>query len=246
MYVYIYIYAYICVYIHICYHICIYILGSRQDPPPVGRFARQHASVFYRIDSQWPPSVGALKLCPFTYIYMYIYLYTYICIYMYMYMYIYIYTYIYTMQRVGRARATCALALHATCAACQKRKSTPLKADQPDRPTITRGWSLAHPRGILENTMFLFDVVVSRSGWHRNRGVFVCSQIECYILYIYIYILHMYISIYIYICVYIHLSLSLYIYIYTYLHIIISRYLIIFIWLAACAATFQTYAQSAY
>ena len=58
----------------------------------------------------------------------------------------------------------------------QKQRNTPLKADHPERPTITLGWSLAHPRGILENDVFLLDFMASRSGWHRNRGVFSCSQ----------------------------------------------------------------------
>ena len=38
------------------------------------------------------------------------------------------------------------------------------------------GWSLAHARGILGNDASLFGITVSRSGWHRNRGVFSCSQ----------------------------------------------------------------------
>ena len=51
----------------------------------------------------------------------------------------------------------------------QKQINTPLKADHPERPTITLGWSLAHPRGILENN--------SRSGWHRNRGVYLFPRV---------------------------------------------------------------------
>ena len=57
----------------------------------------------------------------------------------------------------------------------QKHISTPLQADHPERPTITLGWSLQHPRGILNNHVFLVDFMVSRSGWHGNRGVFICS-----------------------------------------------------------------------
>ena len=36
--------------------------------------------------------------------------------------------------------------------------------------------TLEHPPGTLENHVFLFDFMVSRSGWHRDRGVFICSQ----------------------------------------------------------------------
>ena len=59
----------------------------------------------------------------------------------------------------------------------QKQINTLLKADHPERPTITLGWSLEYPLGVLANIGFLLDVRVSRSGWHRNRGVFVCSRI---------------------------------------------------------------------
>ena len=59
----------------------------------------------------------------------------------------------------------------------QKQTNTPLKADHPEKPTITLGWSLEHPLGILTNHMFLLDVMVSRSGWHDNRGAFACSQL---------------------------------------------------------------------
>ena len=55
--------------------------------------------------------------------------------------------------------------------------NTPLKADHPERPTITPGWSLEHPLGILTNIVFL-DFLVSRSGWHRTRGVPICSQLS--------------------------------------------------------------------
>ena len=41
---------------------------------------------------------------------------------------------------------------------------------------MTLGWSLEHPLGILQLGLFLFDFMVSRSGWHRNRGVYICSQ----------------------------------------------------------------------
>ena len=72
-------------------------------------------------------------------------MYVYIYIYIYIYMYIYIYIYIYILQ---------------------KHINTLLKADRPERPTITLGWSLQHPRGILKCIIFLFDLMVSRSGWH--------------------------------------------------------------------------------
>ena len=54
--------------------------------------------------------------------------------------------------------------------------NTLLKADRPERPNITLGWSPAHPRGVLENKVSFFDFMVSRSRWHRNRGVFICSR----------------------------------------------------------------------
>ena len=48
----------------------------------------------------------------------------------------------------------------------QKHTNTPLKADHPERPTITLGWSLEHPPGILENNKLLVYFMVSRSEWH--------------------------------------------------------------------------------
>ena len=57
----------------------------------------------------------------------------------------------------------------------QEQINMPLKTDHPERPTIILGWSLEHPPGILTNSGFLLDGMVSRSGWHRNRGVSVCS-----------------------------------------------------------------------
>ena len=91
----------------------------------------------------------------YIYIYAYIhtYIYRYIYIYIYTYIYIHIYIYIYTHININ----------------------TPLKADHPERPTITLGWSLSHPRGILKNGVLCFGFMVSRSLWHRNRGVFICS-----------------------------------------------------------------------
>ena len=59
----------------------------------------------------------------------------------------------------------------------QKHMNTQLNADRPERPTIILGWSLTHARGILENDVLFVDFTVSRSGWHRNRGVFRCSQV---------------------------------------------------------------------
>ena len=44
----------------------------------------------------------------------------------------------------------------------QKQINTPLKADHPERPTTTFGWSLERPLGILRNNMFLPDFMVSR------------------------------------------------------------------------------------
>ena len=61
----------------------------------------------------------------------------------------------------------------------QKQIITLLKDDHPERPTITLDWSLEHARGILENDVLLFDFMVSRSRWHRDRGVFICSQLFC-------------------------------------------------------------------
>ena len=57
----------------------------------------------------------------------------------------------------------------------RKQMSTPPKADHPGRPTTNLGWSLEHARGILENGALLLDLIVGRSGWHRNRRVFSCS-----------------------------------------------------------------------
>ena len=79
----------------------------------------------------------------------------YVCIYVYIYIYVHIYIYIYIYTHTY----------------------TTLKADRPERPTITLGWSLEHSRGILEPYILCFDVRVCRSGWHRTRGVVVCSQI---------------------------------------------------------------------
>ena len=37
-----------------------------------------------------------------------------------------------------------------------------LKADHPERPIMTLGWSLEHPPGNLRNHVFLLDVMVSQ------------------------------------------------------------------------------------
>ena len=59
----------------------------------------------------------------------------------------------------------------------QKRIKATLKTDHAERPTRTLGWSLARARGILEQMAHSsVDFVVSRSGWHRNRGAFIRSQ----------------------------------------------------------------------
>ena len=59
----------------------------------------------------------------------------------------------------------------------RKQISTPLKAVHPERPTTTLGWSLDHPLSIPNISAFFVDCMVSRSGWHRSRGVFSCSQL---------------------------------------------------------------------
>ena len=41
----------------------------------------------------------------------------------------------------------------------QKQINTPLKADHPERPTITLDCSLQHPRGVLKYGMFLVDFI---------------------------------------------------------------------------------------
>ena len=41
---------------------------------------------------------------------------------------------------------------------------------------MTLGWPLEHPRGILRNSVLSVYVMVSRSGWHGHRGVFICSS----------------------------------------------------------------------
>ena len=38
-----------------------------------------------------------------------------------------------------------------------RNKQAPPKADHPERPTITLGWSFGHPLGILTNSVFLLD-----------------------------------------------------------------------------------------
>ena len=58
----------------------------------------------------------------------------------------------------------------------QRQTNTPLKADHPERPTMTLGWSLEHPLGIRKLSVCSNNEMVSRSGGHRNRGVFICSQ----------------------------------------------------------------------
>ena len=55
--------------------------------------------------------------------------------------------------------------------ASQKQINTPLNADHPEMPTITLGWSLEHARCILKHSVLSFGCMVSRAGWHRNRGV---------------------------------------------------------------------------
>ena len=59
----------------------------------------------------------------------------------------------------------------------QKQMNTPLKADHPERPTITLGWSLAHPRGILEhNSCFLMLWSADQGGIAINRGGFEATD----------------------------------------------------------------------
>ena len=79
---------------------------------------------------------------------------------------IYIYIYIYILRERGID-----MCIH-ICAYVWI-QITLLKADHPERQTITLGWSLAHVRGILDNYVMFSDVAVSRSGWHRNRGVYL-------------------------------------------------------------------------
>ena len=79
----------------------------------------------------------------------------YVCMCVCIYIYIFIYIYIYVIHM---------------------RLNAPLKADHPERPTISLGWSREPARGILDNYVLLLDFAVGRSGWHRNRGVFVCAQ----------------------------------------------------------------------
>ena len=99
-----------------------------------------------------------------------------------------------SMRRGYKGYAT--LLLHKTCSAYsithaqarartgahQKQINTPLKDDYPERPTITLAQSLEHPLGILTNniSVILFDFMVSRSGWHRNRGVSICSRAQAF------------------------------------------------------------------
>ena len=118
-----------------------------------------------------------------------------VCIYIYIYInYIYIYIsviyiYIYAARQPGSQAARQPGSQPASQpargpgekpmvkpAANQKQINTPLKADHPERPTITLGWSIEHLPGILTNNVYLLDFMVSRSGWHRNRGVLIYSQ----------------------------------------------------------------------
>ena len=76
---------------------------------------------------------------------------------------------------LSRCRSACGSVAGATGSSPRKQTITPLKADHAERPIITPCWSFEHPSGILTNSVFL-DFMISRSGWHRNRGVFICSQ----------------------------------------------------------------------
>ena len=61
----------------------------------------------------------------------------------------------------------------------RKQMHATLEADHPERPTVTLDWSLEHPLvGIPNISVLLFELMVSRSGWHRNRGADICSQRE--------------------------------------------------------------------
>ena len=81
----------------------------------------------------------------------------------------------------------------------QKQTNAPLQADHPERPTMTLGWLLAHPRGSIQDVSMLRQVevlldchavhegvhgrecrvddltvaTVSRPGRHRNGGVLI-------------------------------------------------------------------------
>ena len=108
--------------------------------------------------------INSIYTCVYMYIHIYIYIYPYthtytslsiyfslslsLCIYIYMYLHIYIHTHSF---------------------------NTPLKAD-PERPTTTLGRSPQHPRGIIKAILFLVCSMVSRSGWHGNRGAFTRSK----------------------------------------------------------------------
>ena len=147
-------------------------------------------------------------MCVHMYIYIYIHMF-YICMYN-TYIYIYICNYIAYISYMLYVYITCCMHTHVcTCTLCayileialtrlfiwchvllrttrvvsvvHKQINAPLKADHPERPTITLGWSLVYPRGILESKVYFLYFMISQSGWHRNRGVFISSHVlgEC-------------------------------------------------------------------
>ena len=89
---------------------------------------------------------------------MYIYIYIYTCIITYVCVYIYIERERYRpaggLALAGRLRRRAVLAQLAV----GNESAHCLKANHPERPTITLGRSLEHARGILENDVVLFDL----------------------------------------------------------------------------------------
>ena len=59
----------------------------------------------------------------------------------------------------------------------------PLKADHPERPTITLGPSLEHVRGILENDILLFDLMVGAASASGCEGApLVRNSVDCLLM----------------------------------------------------------------
>ena len=60
----------------------------------------------------------------------------------------------------------------------KKQISTPLISDHPERPTITLGWSLEHPLGILGNNTLFVDLMVSRVETFQNCKQYLTTIIS--------------------------------------------------------------------
>ena len=75
----------------------------------------------------------------------------------------------YVLEALQLKRCSCSFLVFV-----QKRLHTPLKADHPERPTITLGWSLEHPLGIIENNVSFVDVIMLWSADQSGITIEVC------------------------------------------------------------------------